>query len=201
MLNIGHKLISIFSIIYTFMIRHKFYHLGKAKVYINTIIANPKQISIGDYTIIRDGSWLLAIESSNTSSVKIDIGKNIYFGRYLHLTALNSVIIKDNVLIADRVYISDNNHGYRNVNIPIKDQEVTFKGPVVINEGAWVGENVCIIGASIGQNSIVGANSVVLKDVPDHAIVVGNPAKIVKRYSFEKGAWLKTNEMGEFLNE
>lgn len=183
------------------MIKHKFYHFGKAKVYINTIIANPKQISIGDNTMIRDGSWLLAIMNSDTTSAKIKIGKNVYFGRYLHLTAINNVTIKDNVLIADRVYISDNNHGFDNVNIPIKDQEVIFKGEVIINEGAWIGENACIIGASIGRNSIVGANSVVLKDVPDHAIVGGNPAKIIKRYSFEKGLWLKTNEKGEFLNE
>jgi acetyltransferase-like isoleucine patch superfamily enzyme len=70
----------------------------------------------------------------------------------------------------------------------------------MIGDGAWLGENVCVIGASVGKQSVVGANSVVMQDIPDYCVAVGTPAKIIKRYSFEKKEWLRTNEKGEFIN-
>ncbi|MDX9694238.1 MAG: acyltransferase [Bacteroidales bacterium] len=199
--NIIIRINSVLSIGYTFFIKKNFYSFGKSKVYLNTQITNPKAISIKDNTVIRGGAWLLAISNEKSEFPVIEIGSNVYFGRNLHLTALKNVIIEDNVLIADKVYISDNNHGFQEIFIPIKSQPITYKGKVVISAGAWIGENACIIGCCIGKNSIVGANSVVLKDVPDYSIAAGNPAKIIKRYNFETKQWVKTKPNGEFLNE
>ena len=56
---------------------------------------------------------------------------------------------------------------------------------VEIGDGTWIGENVCIIGASIGKQCVIGANSVVLKDIPDYCVAVGLPAKVIKKYNFE----------------
>lgn len=200
-LNSYIKLIAKLSVFYTFLIKRRFYYFGKSKIYINTQIDNPAAISIQDGTVIRSGAWLLAIDDNSKEYPKIQIGNHVYIGRHLHLTSIKSIIIEDNVLIADKVYISDNNHGFNNIQTPIKKQSVKFKNIVVISEGSWIGENACIIGCSIGRNSIVGANAVVLKDVPDYSIVAGNPARILKRYDLSINRWRKTNLKGEFIDE
>jgi acetyltransferase-like isoleucine patch superfamily enzyme len=68
-----------------------------------------------------------------------------------------------------------------------------------IGEGSWLGEGVAVIGACIGRNCVVGANSVVTKDVPDYCVVAGAPARIIKRYDPASGLWRKTNPKGEFI--
>ncbi|MGJ1317229.1 acyltransferase [Sphingobacterium spiritivorum] len=153
-------------------------------------IEGKKFVSINDKTTIKRGGWILSMKiDENVPDLLID--KNCDIGDYAHITCVRRLVIERNVLIANKVYISDNTHKYEDILIPIKDQNILFKGDVIIKEGAWIGENVCIIGCSIGKNSIVGANSVVLKDVPDYSVVSGNPAKIIKRYSKETNTWIK----------
>src|SRR5690606_32270085 len=106
-------------------------------------------------------------------------------GNFSHLYATGLVDIGNNVLIADKVYISDNLHSYEDVNIPIWKQPIKQLREVRIGNNSWIGENVCIIGANVGNHCVIGANSVVTKDIPDYCIAVGTPAKIIKRYCFE----------------
>jgi len=63
--------------------------------------------------------------------------------------------------------------------------------PVSIGDGSWIGENVCIVGATIGKNCVIGANSVVTKNIPDFCVAVGIPARIIKRYDLNKCAWIR----------
>ena len=65
------------------------------------------------------------------------------------------------------------------------------KKPVIIGEGSWIGENVCIIGASVGKHCVIGANAVVTKDIPDYCVAVGTPAKIIKKYDTKIKKWIK----------
>lgn len=95
-----------------------------------------------------------------------------------------------NVLTADKVYITDNLHGYRDVNLAILHQPVIQRNFVEIGEGSWLGENVCIIGACVGKHCVIGANSVVTKDIPDYSVAVGSPARVIKQYCFEKQQWI-----------
>src|SRR5690606_34305695 len=102
-------------------------------------------------------------------------------GRFAHINAWRSVIIEENVLIADRVFISDADHVVKDPGFPIIHQGDYFKGPVRLKQGCWIGIGAVILpGVTIGRNAIVGANTVVRKDVPDHTVVSGNPAVTIK---------------------
>lgn len=59
----------------------------------------------------------------------------------------------------------------------------------MIGNVAWIGENVCIIGASVGKNSVIGANSVVTRDIPDFCVAVGSPARVIKKFDFSDECW------------
>ena len=63
---------------------------------------------------------------------------------------------------------------------------------VIIGEGSWLGTNVVVVGkVSIGKHCVIGANSVVTKDIPDYSVAAGIPAKVIKKYDFEKKEWVR----------
>lgn len=161
----------------------------KSTIYKPDMLQGMKFISIGERTNFQQGLWILALKTDKYIEPHINIGNDVYIGRYAHIVSIENVNICDNVLIADKVYISDNIHQYHDTSIPIKDQPILCKGPVTINEGAWLGENVCVIGASVGKNSVVAANSVVTKDVPDYTVVAGAPARVIKKFNFDSQSW------------
>ena len=92
--------------------------------------------------------------------------------------------------MADKVFISDASHVFKNVSLPIFSQGMEMVNPVYIGDESWIGENVCIIGAKIGKHCVIGANSVVLHDIPDYSVAVGSPAKVIKKYDFETKEWI-----------
>lgn len=149
-----------------------------------------KRITIGRNTIIGYNSWIASMPLTGSESI-IKIGNNCNIGNINHIYSTKSIIIEDNVLTADKVYISDNQHTYDNPDIPIKNQPIKQCKTIIIKEGSWIGENVCIIGASIGKNSVIGANSVVTHDIPDYTIAVGAPARVIKKYNFKTRKWEK----------
>ena len=115
----------------------------------------------------------------------IVIGDNVNIETDCHISAINKVSIGNNVLIASFVYISDHTHG--NVNdlgtplLPPLERPLYSKGPVIIEDDVWLGEKVSVMaGVHIGRGAIIGANSVVTKDIPAYAIAVGSPSKVIK---------------------
>lgn len=97
------------------------------------------------------------------------------------------------------VYVSDNVHEYEDITQPIHKLPVKQLKKVILGEGCWIGEHACIIGASIGKHSVVGANAVVTHDIPDYCIAVGTPAYIIKRYNQDTHKWEKTDKKGNFI--
>ena len=125
-------------------------------------------------------------------------GENFQMNDYVHITAMQSVKIGNNVLLASKIYISDCSHGTYSGNendshpdsIP-HDRPLSSK-PVVIEDNVWLGEFVSVLpGVTIGKGSIVGANSVVSKSLPPYVIAVGTPAKPIKKFNFETNKWEK----------
>lgn len=127
----------------------------------------------------------------------VKFGDNIEINDYVHIAAIKSVKIGNNVLLASKVYISDIKHGcysgdaQDNPEIPPRDRLLTAK-EVIIEDNVWIGEFVSVLpGVTIGKGSIVGANSVVSKSLPPNVIAVGSPAKPIKKYNFETQKWEK----------
>lgn len=181
------------TLISSYIFRLSFKNFGeKSGIFKPDILQGVKYIEVGERVVIQPGLWALALKNDNHNPI-LNIGDNVYIGRFLHIVSVRRVIIEKDVLIADKVYISDNLHEYKDIHIPVSQQPVIFKGDVVIKEGAWIGENVSIIGACIGRNSVVAANSVVTKDIPDYSVCAGVPAKVIKKYCFERNEWISVS--------
>jgi len=117
------------------------------------------------------------------------IGNNSRIG--ISNTIIGPVTIGNKVNIGQNVLISGLNHTYEDVTKAIADQGVSTAA-VTIADDVWIGGNVVILaGISIGEHAVIGAGSVITKDVPPYSVVVGNPAKIVKKYDFNLNAWIK----------
>ena len=163
-------------------------------------ITNPKYVILKNRVVINKYSWLLTLQI-NEKKPELIFDDDAIIGHFNHITCVNRVYIGKNVLTADRVYITDNYHGYEDIDMPISKQPVKSQGEVIIGDETWIGDNVSIISCKIGKHCVIGANSVVNRDIPDYCIAVEAPAKIVKRYNFQSKKWEKTNEKGEFINE
>jgi acetyltransferase-like isoleucine patch superfamily enzyme len=178
-------------VISQFFYKYFFKKLGTHSRIIKPIrIANSRQMVIGNNVYIDSFAFLVVDDGCEGASFIID--DNVKLGNYNHITCTNSMHIENNVLTADRVYISDNYHCFDDPAIPIKEQGVASKGNVSIGEGSWIGDNVSIISCRIGKHCVIGANSVVTHDVPDYSVAVGCPAKVIKTYNFRTQKWERT---------
>jgi acetyltransferase-like isoleucine patch superfamily enzyme len=164
---------------------------SRSKIISPLKIFGAKNIHVGNKVIIEYKTWLAAYPHTGATNCNLTIDDGTHIGHFNHIYATSGIYIGRNVLTADKVYISDNLHSYENVRVPVNKQEIKQLKEVSIGDGSWLGENVCVIGASIGKGSVIGANSVVTKDIPDYCVAVGSPAKVIKKYDFETGEWVK----------
>ena len=110
----------------------------------------------------------------------INIGENTYVGAFSVFGCYDSITIGKNVMIAQSVSIRDHNHGFENLDIPMRDQGI-IKAPIVIEDDVWIGYGVIINkGVTVRNGAILAAGAVITKDVPAYAIVGGVPGKIIK---------------------
>lgn len=168
---------------------------GKHNYLFDLELLNPKNIFLGSN--LRISKTRLA----SSKGGKLIIGNHVAIGRFSQIYALQSIIIEDGVLMAENTFISDNTHTFTDITTPVRDQDIKPLGNVVIGSGTWIGRNVVVNGCKIGRNCIIGAYTFLKKDIPDYCVVVGNPARIVKRYNPQSGQWEKTDKDGNFINE
>lgn len=150
-----------------------------------------RNIHIGHDVYVADGSLLAAVPLTGSATCELRLADGCKLGAGNHLYATRSIIFDERVLTAGNVYVSDNAHGFRDTSAPIMQQPVEQLSSIRIGAGTWLGQNVCVIGASIGKGCVIGANSVVLHDIPDYSVAVGAPARVVRRYDAAKGDWLR----------
>ncbi len=160
-----------------------------------TTIFNEQYISSGDDTLIGPGVALSAgmvPGQECISQVVVSIGDRCLIGRGSGIVGHFSIKIGNDVWTGHHVYITDQNHGYEDVTRPISQQSQPER-PVVIGDGSWLGHGAVVLpGVTIGKHVVIGANSVVTKDIPDFSVAVGSPAKVIRRYDESLG-WVKVD--------
>jgi len=144
-------------------------------------------ISIGGDVFIGGGSYLQVLYG-DTAHGRLEIGAGTSMTGNCVLSAAGSVRLGTKVLLARNVYIADHRHRFEDVGVPILDQGVEQVEPVVIGDGAWLGQNVVVgPGVTIGEGAVIGANSVVLHDVPAYSVAVGAPARVMRTFAAGTG--------------
>jgi lipopolysaccharide O-acetyltransferase len=120
------------------------------------------------------------------------IGNHCWIGVRTQLIGAGKLKIGNDVFVAADVYITTLNHGMDPQNSTTYGLQPLQIQDVALGDGCWIGTKVVILpGVTIGKRSIVGAGSIVTKSIPDYSIAVGNPAKVIKKYDFEKKAWIR----------
>ncbi len=156
-----------------------------SKVGKKLLLLNPKGVVCGKKVRIMSG---FRIECHHGGNIKI--GNDVSIGQNLHLVSGGGTLkIGDHVTISGNVFISNLTHSYENIDIHALNQEHIIE-QVQIGDCSFIGFGVCILpGTKLGKNVIVGANSVVKGEFPDYSVIAGVPARIIKKYNFEKQIW------------
>jgi acetyltransferase-like isoleucine patch superfamily enzyme len=132
------------------------------------------EIRFGRFTWIGDGTKIRCHEGV------VEIGAKTVMGQECTISAYQRVRIGDECVIADRAMFIDFDHGMVEVERPIRSQGI-YKRDVEVGNNVWIGYGACILrGVSVGDNSVIGTNAVVTKDVPANAVVGGIPARIIR---------------------
>ena len=132
------------------------------------------RIRVGRFAWIGDGTKIRCHEGV------VEIGPKTVFGQECTISAYKRVSIGEQCVIADRAMFIDFDHGVVDVEQPIRQQGI-YKRDVVVGSNVWVGYGACVLrGVTIGDNAIIGTNSVVTRDVPANAVVGGVPAKVLR---------------------
>lgn len=131
---------------------------------------------IGDKVVISKGCVIQA------KTGLLEIGDECDIGAHVILSSVGGIMLAPNVLIAGNCYIGGGRYHLDSHETPIMYQGIYSRGPVRIGEGTWIGASATILdGVSIGRGCVIGAGALVTKDIPDYAIAVGSPAKIIQQ--------------------
>jgi acetyltransferase-like isoleucine patch superfamily enzyme len=137
-------------------------------------VAREAKVRFGRFVWIGDGTKIRCHEGV------VEIGSKTVMGQECTISAYQRVRIGEQCVIADRAMFIDFDHGVVEVERPIRQQGI-YKRDVEVGSNVWIGYGACILrGVRVGDNSIVGTNTVVTRDVPANAVVAGVPARIVR---------------------
>lgn len=129
--------------------------------------------SLGKNTLISDNVTITEVKN-------VAIGYNVSIHKYVFLEGRGGLEIGNNVAIAPYTSIWTSNHKFNDNNMPIRDQGYSM-GKVVIEDDVWIGAHVVVLpGVRVGQGAVIGAGSVVTKNVTNHSVNAGNPAKVIR---------------------
>jgi acetyltransferase-like isoleucine patch superfamily enzyme len=186
------------SILFYRMLAPFFGRMGRGVRIIRPLrIFGARYCEFGDDSVLQYGAYLAVLKEHAEPPV-LKIGSRTLIGNHAHIVATRRVEFGTGVLTADRLFVSDNRHTFEDPDTPVRDQGLTQLAGVHIGDGSWLGENVCVSGASIGRQCVIAANSVVTSDIPDLCVAAGAPACIIKRYCPKREGWYRTNPQGDF---
>ncbi len=176
-------------------------HDSSAKAYIcKPLIFSAKSVIWGTNVVILKNARIEGVEKygSQTYSPVIILHDGVSIQQNCHITCAERIEIGSNTALASNVTITDIDHSYQDINRPIEQQDLIVK-QISIGKDCKIYNNAVILqGTTMGNHCVVGANSVVKGNFPDYSIIVGTPARIVKRYNSSTGIWEATLSDGSF---
>lgn len=191
------KIIKIYYVLISIRYKFSFQKFGKLSYIKRPIyIPNKKNIIIGERVSIWNGARIEPVLKYKNQKMnpKIIIEDTVKIQQNFHCTSGVEVLIKKGTLITPNVGIFDIVHPYEDIKISPHDQQIMCYR-VQIGRNCMIGMNSVIMpGVSLGDHTIVGANSVVTKSTEGYCVIAGNPAKIIKKYNFDSKAWEKAIE-------
>jgi len=166
-------------------------------VYIESgvVINRPRFVQVGNHVRIkRNTSINLHPRDKKSKEILLFLGDHVIISEGCFISACNRLVIEENVGVSPNVMIIDNSRILGNVGLPSKEQDLKI-GYVHIGADSWIAYGACILpNVTIGKHCIIGALSVVNKDIPPYSLAVGSPARVVKQYDFDRGEWVKVSE-------
>jgi acetyltransferase-like isoleucine patch superfamily enzyme len=151
------------------------------------------QFTVGTKSVIEDFSTI------NNGVGDVIIGNQTIIG--IGNVIIGPVTIGNEVMLAQNIVVSGLNHGYEDVDTSPRSQKETCS-QITISDDVWIGANsVITAGVTLGKHCIIGAGSIVTKDIPPFSVAVGNPAKVIKKYDPSSGQWEKVDVMGNIIRK
>lgn len=159
------------------------------------VINRPRFVHVGNHVRIkRNTSINLHPKDKKAKGTLLFIGDDVIISESCFISACNRITIEENVGISPNVMIIDNSRKPGDIGRPSKEQDLKI-GYVHIGADSWIAYGACVLpNVTIGKHCIIGALSVVNRDIPPYSVAVGSPAKVVKRYDFDRGEWVKVDE-------
>jgi acetyltransferase-like isoleucine patch superfamily enzyme len=134
------------------------------------------RLRLGSGVLMEPGVWLTA-----PGRAQIDIGAGTFLNLGVMVAALERVEIGEHCMFANGCFVTDADHRFDDPDTPITWQGFTTKGPTRVGDNVWCGANVVITsGVTVGERCVIGANSVVTRDLPPRVIAAGAPAKVIR---------------------
>ena len=135
------------------------------------------RLEIGEHVLFEPGVWLTAMAPG-----RIRIGGGTFLNLGVQVAAADVVEIGEHCMFANGCFVTDANHRFDDLDTPVPGQGFTSKGPTRVGDNVWCGANVVITsGVTVGERCVIGANSVVTKDLESYTIAAGMPAKPIGR--------------------
>ena len=138
------------------------------------------RLDIGEHTLFEPGVWVTL-----GPEARVRIGSGTFLNKNVMVAAQELVEIGDHCMFANGCFVTDANHRFDDPDQPVTWQGFTTKGPTKIEDNVWCGANVVITsGVTVGERSVIGANSVVTTDIPPYSIAAGAPAKVLRTIEY-----------------
>jgi acetyltransferase-like isoleucine patch superfamily enzyme len=196
--NFNRLLMLKYKLINRLIYKPSFKNMGEGSLIIKPmLINNPHHIEIGDRVSIRNGARIETYVTNTCRIPELIIGNDTNIEQNVHIICHHKIHIGSNVSITGNCAIVDTTHPYEDVNNPIKigARILDDDASVEIGNGCFIGFGSTILpNVKIGEYSIIGASSVVTKDVPSYCVAMGNPAKVVKTYDADNKSWVSIHK-------
>lgn len=186
--RIKEKFIYLHYLMYYGWIKRQFGYLGDVYFRMPTYLGNMKYMKIGDGTCIGKRAMIQATDKCGDDffTPSIIIGENCNIGDDSNIQCCNKIQLGNGVLLGRKVMINDTTHGLfirEHLDIQPSKRPLSSKGEILIEDNVWIGEMVSILGnVHIGKGAVIGAGSVVTKDIPAYGLAVGVPANVIKQF-------------------